>query len=378
MKIKILLIFFLALILSLPSLTALTLSGKKLSPLIFEPGLIITNHYTISETTENIAVKVSGEMQQYITLTEVVNNEFDMVINFPESLDPGIYHFELSATEIPKKTNEGIGSLLSVSKRFDVEVYSYEKYLEASLSAANVNEGTPVDLKLNVVSKCYQDINSVRGEIIITDAQNNTLKELITEEKPLKALATETLSASFDTTGLPAAEYSAKAIVFYDWEQKTAQTKFRIGQMDLVLKNYTSIVEQGFSDFTLRLANNWGNALQEVYAKLYINKRELLHTPTTEFAPWEEKELKGIINVELGPGIYNATIQLFFEDQIKEVPVIITVVKKISSEELSAELEKSRRNLILLSVAAGILILGLIIVIVRYKKTPKKKQKDEF
>ena len=103
-----------------------------------------------------------------------------------------------------------------------------------------------------------------------------------------------------------------------------------------------------------------------------------MHTPTTEFAPWEEKELKGIINVELEPGIYNATIQLFFEDQIKEIPVTITVVKKISSEELSAELEKSKRNFILISVAAGILILGLIIAIVRYKKTPKKKQKDEF
>lgn len=378
MKFKILVILFLVLLLSLPSLTALTLSGKKLSPIIFEPGLVINNHYTISETTEDVAVKVSGELQDYIVLTEVINNEFDMVINFPESLPPGVYHFELSATEVPKSSNEGIGSLLSVSKRFDVEVYSYEKYIEASLSAANVNEGTPIDLKLNLVSKCYQDINSVQGEITIADAQNNTLKKLITEEKSLKALATETLSASFDTIGLPAAEYSAKAIVFYDGEQKTAQTKFRIGQMDLVLKNYTSLVEQGFSDFTLRLANNWGNALQEVYAKLYINKRELLHTPTAEFAPWEEKELKGIINIELEPGTYNAIIQLFFEDQMKEVPVIIAVVKKISSEELSAELEKSRRNLILLSVAAGILILGLIIVIVRYKKTPKKKQKDEF
>jgi len=328
MKVKTLIIVIVTLFLLVPSLNALSLSGMKLSPIIFRPGLNISNHYTITDTDKEVNVKVGGDLEEYIHITEVVNNEFDLIINFPQYITPGKYRFGLTAEEIPSGSDGGIGSLISVSKQFVVEVYTFDKYIDISLDAPSVNEGTPVNFRLSVSSKGYQDIDSIKGEITVSNGGNDTIGKVSTEEKSLNALAYETLTAVFETKGLPAGEYSAEGVVFYDGEQKTAKTNFRVGQMDLVLKNYTSEVKKGFSDYTMTVVNNWGNELGNVYAKLFVEGKELLHTPTILLKPWEEGNLKGIIKVDKEPGIYPAEIELFFEGESRKEQVELKVVEE--------------------------------------------------
>ena len=136
------------LVISFPSAQGLGLSGVKISPVVYVPGQIITNHYEITETNLPTQVSVSGdaEINDFVRLTEVKDNGFDLIIEFPQTLTitPGIYTFGLSANEVPPAGAVGVGSYLSISKRFEVQVYSYDKYLGASFDAPSVNEGSSV------------------------------------------------------------------------------------------------------------------------------------------------------------------------------------------------------------------------------------------
>ena len=346
------LLFLLLIVLILPSVTALSLNGNKLGTIIYEPGKIITNHYAIADTNQEVEVSVGGELTEYLSVSEVVNNEFDLIINFPEEIIPlGSYSFGLSVTEISDEESGGLGALVSVSKTFQVEVYSYEKEIGVSFNSPSVNEGNPVNFQLGVQSKCYQDIDSVKGEITVYDFQNKELGKLKTEEISLKSLDSQTFIAAFDTLGLPAGSYWAKAIVYYDGQQKIVNNTFKIGNMDLVLKNYTSELKQGFSEFKVNVVNNWGNELRNVYAKLLINNQELLQTPNINLAPWKEGELKGILKVDLELGEYEGILQLFFESEMREEPIKIVVIEK--TEEIIEELEKSRNLALILMIKIG-------------------------
>ncbi len=289
--------------------------------MIYKPGDTITNHYQISGTNLPVELMLSGneELMKFISVSEVKDNEFELAIAFPETLIPsGIYDFSLYVREIDPDPKPGIAALLAVSKRFQIQVYSHGKDVQVSLSAPSVNEGTPVPFKINVESQGYQDIESVRGVITVYDANNKTLGSITTESKPLPALESVTLDASFDTKSLPPADYWARAVVFYDGEEKEAISQFKIGNMDLLVRNYTSELDPGFSEFNVTVYNNWGNELRNVFFKLYLNGTELLHTPTITLAPWQEETIGGIVKIEQTPGKYNGLLELYFEGEHKE------------------------------------------------------------
>ena len=382
------LFFFIVILMAaaIPSATAIGLGGSILSPILYVPGKTITNHYYIADTLLPVQVSVSGELAIYVNVTPIVDNEFDMIIQFPHEFIPaGTHYFSLTAMEKGEATSSGVGAFASVSKRFVVEAYSHDKDITASLSAPSVNENGTVHFTIDVQSRTYSDINSVSAKIIIKDLENITLAEVQTNTAPLPAMAGATLTASFNTTGLRPAQYLAKAQIFYDSKRKTADATFRIGNMDLILRNYTSIFEQGFTTFQALVFNNWGNELRSVYAKLLFGDRELLQTPTIFLGPWEEGQLQGIIKVDLPPGNYNGTLQLFFEGEQKEEPLTFTVVESISPEKVKADVELSRKNMIIQLLAIGVIILIVMVIVLlkgmagRSKENVKSpRYKDEI
>ncbi|MDP3733828.1 MAG: hypothetical protein Q8R37_01240 [Nanoarchaeota archaeon] len=365
------------LLLAIPPALAIGLSGKSLSPIIYVPGKNIINHYFVTDTSLPVQISVGGDLSQYITLTPLLNNEFDLIIQFPEEFIPvGTYSFSLSATEIAQDVSPGIGSLTSVSKRIIVEAYSFDKEITASLSAPSVNENGTVHFTVNVESRTYSDINSINAKIVITDAENATLGEVRTNTKALPALAVETLAASFNTTGLRPSQYHARAYVQFDGRQKIADATFRIGTMDLLLLNYTAVLEQGFSTFQAMVFNNWGNELRNVYAKLLLpelsENQLLLQTPSIDLGPWQEGVLEGITKIDLPEGEYNGILQLLFEGEQKEEPLPFTVVQVISPEKIKADIELSRRNMIIQLLAIGVLVL-IVCVLFLLKRTSQRK-----
>ena len=101
----------------LPSAYSLGLNGLKLSPISYEPGKNITNHYVIDGTDKPVEVYLGGEIAKYARATEIKDHQFDLIINFPNEYIPsGSYSFSLSVKEIEDESVQGVGSLLSVTK----------------------------------------------------------------------------------------------------------------------------------------------------------------------------------------------------------------------------------------------------------------------
>lgn len=363
----------------LPAVAAVGLSGMKLSPIIYEPGKTIVNHYTILGTDLETSVYLEGYLSKYVTLSEVSDNEFDMTIQFPdEYLPQGSYTFSMGVSEVPPADADSgsINSLTSVSKTFLVEVYSMDKEIIASLESPSVNVDNPVIFKLNVESKTYSDINAVKGEITIFNKRNESVGKVFTKEKSLKALSSETLSAVFDTTGLLPGEYSAKAVVFYDEKQKEASSTFKIGNMDIIIKNYTSLFQPGFNEFNVNVVNNWGDSLRNVYVKLFVNGQELLQTPSIDLAPWQEGELKSLLKVDLNPGIYDGLIQVFFEGEMKEEKVKISVFVPVT-EQIPGTEESSGNEYLFVVLMSLIFVIVLVLIILAVFATKRRKRKDD-
>ena len=376
--ILIIVLFFFFLV---PLVQGISLSGQKLSPITYRPGITITNHYVISGSDTPIEVVVDKGPFRDITITPVINNEFDLVINFgaDEYVPPGSHSFGLTAREVSDFLSEGeggIGSLTSVSKVFRVEVYSYEKDIRVSLQAANINEGGNVTFQLSVANVGYPNIEKLQGEITVFDQENRELGRVVTPVKPLKSLKGREFKVPFPASNLPVGEYWAKAVVTYDGKQESANTTFLIGNMDIIVNEYTSELQSGFSEFAVKITNNWGNPLRNVYAKIFVNGQELLQTSSINLEAWQKGELKGIMKVDLRPGSYQGRLGLFFEAAAKEVSIFLTV-KAPLSENISSTppMVQEPQSLDLgLWVFFSVIVAGIIVAFLLYKN----RGKDEF
>lgn len=371
-----LILFFL---LSSPLVTALALGGKALGQIIYKPGETITNHYTIYGSDQPVSVLVDGGVFKYITTSEVVNDEFDLIINFPENefIPSGFYSLALTVAE-DSGSQTGISTQVAVSKTFEVVVYSYEKDIKVYLSVPNINEGSNLNFRLGVQSVGYPDIDEVYGQIEVFDAENKKRGTVVTEKQSLNGLESLAFTPSFDARTFPTGTYRAEAIVWYDGKYKVANTTFLIGNMDLILNNYTAVFQPGFNEFFVQVTSNWGNPLRNVYALLFVNGSELVYTPSINLDPWQQGVLKAIAKVTFPPGEYEALLVLFFEGEKKEIPIRITIVAPEVQEiveEVQKEIQETRRfSLIPAVITSLILMIILGIYLWRRKKPAGKEQ----
>ena len=380
--------FFLNLIilifLFLPSILALGVAGEKLSPIIFIPGKTIVNPYQIVGEQGDYSVTILGDLSEYIAVSDIINNQFDLIITFPnEMVEVGDYRFTLLIEEgDDQKLGGGAGAKIAIRLNFDVVVYSQEKDLLASLSISDVNEGENLGIVVNANSKSYRDIEEVKSEVTIYDLNNDVLGTVSTDKKPLKSLESTNLYASFDASNLIYGDYWAEANVFFDGDSKLAKTKFKIGTKDILLKEHTKKLNVGYSEFFAKVVSNWGNELKNVYLVLEINGDEYLQTVTTSLGPWEEKSLSGIASIDLPIGEYDAKLRLFFEDQMKEENIKIKIIEELIKEKIDLDekelgdedIDKSFINLNFFVVLFLLIALIIITVILKKKYSEEKNE----
>ena len=379
MRTRMFLLFFLAFLI-LPSVFSLTLSGRQLSPLAYQPGTFQSNHYTVSETSSPVQVTLNPGPFSNITITPVVNNEFDLLIDFPEKehIPTGTQSFSLLAQEIPDGSQGGIGSSIAVSKVITVIVYSYQKEVEVRVHAPSVNQGSNTSIQLSVISQGYPDIEKVSGEVSILDFQGRRKAKLGTEERPLPGLKDITFTLPIPSSSWESGNYSVQARVSYDGKNQQANTSFLIGEMDVGLTSSLTRWVQGFNSVNLTVVNRWGNPLRNVYARIYLTDQEVLHTPSIDLGPWEEGILQGIARVDAAPVRYSGKVQLFYEGEQKEFPFSIEVVAPpppppVSAPAPTSSLSLRALQLIVFSSSSAALIL-VVVVVVLYRKGKRPEE----
>ena len=392
-KNKFLLFFVLAVLLMLSfsfSVSALALSGKQVPPVVYKPGTTFTNSYEVFGSDKNVVAQVdSGGVFKHFSTTPIVDGKFDIILDFPadEYIEPGEYVIGVTVVEEPARNADGeleggINTLVAVSKKVYIIVYSYEKDVKASLDVPNVNFGSNVKVSVNVASVSYKDIDSVKADLILYDEETKTeIARKSTTEKPLKSLKSIKFTETFDTEEWEAKKYFTKAVVTYDGVVEEVNSTFLIGNMDLQLKDYSKQLTQGYSDFSARVTNNWGNELKNVKAKLFIGGEELLETPTISLGAWQEGELKGIVKVDLKPDVYKGKLKLFYEGESKEEQIEVTVVMPKAGEGVVSPSEQQplsteeSNSLVFISIAVVVLVIGVVIYFIRKRRG---EADDEF
>jgi hypothetical protein len=377
---KLIFIFLTIFIISLQPVLALQVMGNRLSPIILQPGMKLVNHYTISGTDKEVEVGIGGDLVEFISFTEVDHNEFDLVIRAPVPFpEPGKYRFSMYVNEVGPDVvgGGGVGSLVAVTLQFTMIVPPHGKSITVEFDAPNVNQDESVPFTINVNSKGLEDVNFLQGKINVYDVNNNSVGSIETVETSLKALTFTKLTASFDTKGLPPANYWAEAIITYDGEREIIQDTFKIGDLDLILRNYSKELEQGYDEFLVILENNWGNKIKGIYGKLFISGQEVLHTPTISLNPWETKELKGIAKTDLDLGEYNASLKLFFQGEEREEKFIIKIVES-TGKITEKKLKQGVSDMVIIAIALSISLVAAALIVwmsLRRKKGGKNRKK---
>lgn len=346
----------------IPSVSALGLAGQKLGIITYKPGFSMTNHYSIIGTDKPIEVSADGGILPGIAVSEVIDNEFDLSIDFPtdQYVPPGLYSFAITVKEA-SPPEAGISTQVAVSKNVEVIVYSYDKDIQASLYAPNINQGRNITFQLGVQSMGYPDIEEVYARINLFNSSRNKLGSVETERKPLLGLESVGFTPAYDTQLFSSGNYYAEALVFYDGKYKIANTTFLIGVMDLILNNYTAELYPGFNEFEIQVTNGWGNGLRNVYARLFIADREVVQTPSIDLGPWQPGTLKAIANIELEPGTYDAILQLYFESERKDVPIQLVVLPVLEPvQEMEKEIQVTKVWSFIPALASIIIILLII------------------
>lgn len=368
---------------SIPLVQSLALSGRVLSPVSFIPGTFISNHYVVSGSDYPVQVALNPGPFSNVTISPVINNEFDLLINFPEQekVPPGTYSIGLLVQEIPPgEEGGGIGTSVGVAKVISVIVYSYDKEIEVRIHAPHINQGSNATFQLSAISQGYPDIERLYGLVKVMDFQGQQRAELRTEERSLAGLQDTTFTLKQDTSSWPTGNYSVQATVFYDGRWKQANTSFLIGKMEVELKSYPTSLEQGFNDVSLTVVNRWGNPLRNVYAKVFLDDEELLHTASIDLDPWQEGVLQGIMKVETAPGVRQGKIILFYEGEERSFPVSFEIMPLPSPIEQQpvpepASLRTLRFTGILSSSLVAILLVIVVLLLWQRKKTHSTEER---
>jgi hypothetical protein len=350
--------YLLIFVLLVTSVSALRISGDKVKFNIpFEPNYTLSKTFTVTNNDGYISsydifpIYMGGaDLREYFTVEpnkfEGVGSgdsrEFKVTLNLPEKIDyPGI-----TETWVKVKTSKvnsvGISAVPALAIRYIFFILYPFKYLEWGFSAPNLNVDEESSFRITMNNLGEPVINSAKANIEIIDMRTNnsvtTLKTSTTYN--IQSKETPEIKATFSSVGLKPGQY--KAIATFSWDENisTEEKFFRIGQMDVVMHNFTRLFEvDSINRMFINVSSGWNNKIKHLDAKILIYDLETNQELTSFKAlsssldPWENKKLEAYFDTKgLEKKEYKAVIEFKFDGLIKKVEGIIRIDENINAE----------------------------------------------
>ena len=214
--------------------------------------------------------------------------------------------------------------------------------MEWGFSAPNLNVDEESSFRITMNNLGEPVINSAKAKIEIIDMRTNnsvtTLKTSTTYN--IQSKETPEIKATFSSVGLKPGQY--KAIATFSWDENisTEEKFFRIGQMDVVMHNFTRLFEvDSINRMFINVSSGWNNKIKHLDAKILIYDLETNQELTSFKAlsssldPWENKKLEAYFDTKgLEKKEYKAGIEFKFDGLIKKVEGIIRIDENINAE----------------------------------------------
>ncbi len=403
------LVFLLVLLLSLLLCFSLALpctSALGVSPasktVDYEPGALQEYEFYIINSEQRsftLSLGAYGDLEDYLFFensTIDVNagdyrTGFKVILKMPLDMEPGIHGGGIQINPVFSIGSEDM-FVAYIAPRLPIKIrVPYpSKYVRASLSVLNVDEGTPVPINVLFDNLGSEDIASAWAKIRVSRPDNKLVAELETEDVSVRSNQLGRAPAK-NRPALRRGLYYAVVNAYYDGQSLDFTANFSLGEPDVrITRLATRRLVSGEVNKILFLAyNDWNAELSiqgfiEVQAgtggvgtgetgtrkaegtETALEKQEM---PVFTLQPQKEQEITAYYDASGLPiGDYNMTLTLVFEDQIMDKTYLVEVVEP---EEKEKE-KPSGQGIFLILALALAAIIAVLIIFVMLKKRKKR------
>jgi len=350
----------------------------------FEPNKEFNFNFKAVYQTRNSIISAHGELAKYVELSrdyislDDSDKSYSVRVVLPsssEGLTPGTNQIKIciddDLTEIKK---QGLFTL-TTSACFPIKIYIPfpGEYLEIdNYVIPNVNTGENSVLSfdlwnrgknnLHTVSYNFKIFNPLNNEILVTKSQSNIPVATQTRKKINLDLNTNTITSGY---------YNTSLIVNYDGDKSTEYFgTFNIGKLNVNVINYSNkFFNDSIQKFNIQIQSDWNDKIPNVYAEVNILNETSKTSPST-LSNFQVKEIATHFDFTKIPvGNQSGIITLFYDDDSKEVPIIVEIVKRpVIKKKFSID---SETLIIILAVFVIFLLIATIVVmfVIMMKRT---------
>jgi hypothetical protein len=294
-------------------------------------------------------VKVSSRQSekcgfsQYIkpTIGEIVlaaqeQRYFYVYIDIPEGISPrpGLHECGVMAAEIPPEGEPGIAAYSGVFTQIWIRVPYPQKYIEARLSASNVNISEPVKFYIQLTSRGLENVTA-SGFITVKDLTGKDVAAIYAGSVFVESLGSATLEAEWDTSGASPGRYFATATVEYGADRPVlSEDEFKIGDMLIKITNVThpeAVPPGEIAKIELELDSYWNDRLDDVYVSLDAMKGGVSaggsrRSESFDIEAWASKKVPVFWETEnLEEGVYDVKLTVHYSGRTTETSVEIEI-----------------------------------------------------
>ncbi|MBT4447051.1 hypothetical protein HOA92_01300 [archaeon] len=366
---KLILIVIMVSIISV-SVTAIGLQGSQLFLKgMYESGVTYSYTYTVNfagtDDQSFVEVTTEGDLADYLhtSVTEIYplqGDSLEFSVDFIMTDDlPEAGNRMGRVCVLEASTGSGVSARTKSCAVF--EMFVLHNGIHPAISFSAVEGGSEVDFSLEVTNLGQEDISSSSAIIEIYSPDEELIETLSINGDAISSSDVVTLSASYNSVGLVAGDYSAKAYVDTDAESTESLTNFKIGTEDVSVVSFTETVEvNGIQKFEVLVSNEWAGS-QDVMLKLNVGSQTVDSDEKT-IGKWSEENFLFYLETDdFDYGEQSAFLTIFFADsEQREEELPITIVEK-STDNLVV-LENDGSNSLILNNPL-FLILGVIVVI---------------
>jgi hypothetical protein len=339
----------------------------------------------LAEGADNISVSLEGDLAPYATLEDAAPNTGQRVvtlhIKLPDKLPPGEHFLYLVATEI-QPPGQFVGGIASVRRIIRV-MSLYDDPLAVitgfTVESVAVNTSTTT-ATASVRSLTKQDL-TVSAEFSLIDTNGTTLSRVAAPPQTLPSDTTATLTARLPTATLTPGPFGSLVVVRYARNETNATTTFKVGNMELSLRDYPPNLTAGkVNKFLFSAESNWNREL-DGYGVVTLGPLSE-KTPDTTFPRFGAAELKTYLDLsDIPVSQLNGTIKLVYHDpsspdraeNVRLFNITVNVVNETvpgteSDQQPSALLAWLKKPIVLLYIGLALLVILNLFLLLRRRK----------
>ncbi len=322
-------------------------------------------------------VILEGDLAEYVSVVEnniARDGTFRVKVKLPQKIEiPGQHVVYVQVMDSPTEGGN-INGIASVRTGIDIRVPYPGYFAEFNFQTPHLNVGQSAVMGIIVANKGTLNFTA-QATVEIFDKNGIRQGTLTVPPKFVISGSEQTLQAVFNASTYQAGDYKAIATVSYGDKSQQLTSTFRIGGLQLSLKNYSRVLKPyAINQFSLEVVSGWNEDIKNVYAQVTVfNETKIIgnfKTPFADVLPWGSAFLTGFWDAtSVGEGSYPVEMRVSYHDKFDVHKGIVELREDVIVEKTETPPFYKRINITHILIAAiAILVIVNVILILRKKK----------